>query len=92
MSLDREGSEFDTHPMSEPLLLHRRDPDRNMARFYRLSLEPNLFGGVSLVRNWGRIGTTGRLRIDLHPDEAAAERARTGIAARKQRRGYGEPT
>jgi len=79
-------------PEPIPLLLHRRDPDRNMARFYRLSLEPNLFGGVSLVRNWGRIGTAGRLRIDLHPSESAAEFARAEIAARKRRRGYGTPT
>jgi predicted DNA-binding WGR domain protein len=78
-------------PEPTPLLLHRRDPARNMARFYRLSLEPNLFGGVSLVRNWGRIGAAGRLRIDLHPCEATADRCRSEIAVRKRRRGYTEP-
>ncbi|MGO7014944.1 WGR domain-containing protein, partial [Rhizobium johnstonii] len=38
------------------LYIERIDPSKNMARFYALSIEPNLFGGTSLVRSWGRIG------------------------------------
>lgn len=30
------------------LTLHRIDPARNMARFYRLDIQPNLFGGSLL--------------------------------------------
>ncbi|UEM18339.1 WGR domain-containing protein (plasmid) [Bradyrhizobium barranii subsp. barranii] len=41
-----------------PLHLRRIDTTRNMRRFYLLSIQPTLFGGVSLIRNWGRIGTT----------------------------------
>ena len=40
--------------------LHRIDPTRNMSRFYRLDVQPDLFGGVLLVKEWGRIGARGR--------------------------------
>jgi predicted DNA-binding WGR domain protein len=36
------------------LLFSRRDPGRQC--YYRLSLQPTLFGGLDLVREWGRIG------------------------------------
>ena len=39
--------------------MRRIDPARNMRRFYRLSIQPDLFGGASLVREWGRIGARG---------------------------------
>ena len=38
------------------LHLRRVDPARNMRRFYRLDVQPDLFGGVLLVKEWGRIG------------------------------------
>ncbi len=41
--------------------LRRFDPDRNMARFYTMSVQPNLFGEWLLLREWGRIGSAGRL-------------------------------
>ncbi|MCP4781752.1 MAG: WGR domain-containing protein [Hyphomicrobium sp.] len=30
-----------------------------MARFYAMSVQPNLFGQWSLLREWGRIGSAG---------------------------------
>ncbi|MCO6425056.1 WGR domain-containing protein [Sinorhizobium meliloti] len=30
-----------------------------------MSIDPDLFGGSSLVRRWGPIGTRGKERIDL---------------------------
>jgi predicted DNA-binding WGR domain protein len=33
-----------------------------MRRFYLLDVQPDLFGGVLLVKQWGRIGTQGRIR------------------------------
>jgi predicted DNA-binding WGR domain protein len=36
--------------------LLRIDEDSNMARFYKLDVQPTLFGEWSLVREWGRIG------------------------------------
>ena len=32
------------------------DADKNMARFYKLVVQPTLFGEWSLVREWGRMG------------------------------------
>ncbi|MGO4572722.1 WGR domain-containing protein [Microvirga sp. 2TAF3] len=70
------------------LVLDRRDPDANMARFYALSLEESLFGDVALIREWGRIGTTGKRRIELHENESRAAEALEVWLRRKQRRGY----
>lgn len=69
-------------------LLKRIDPDRNMARFYALSVEPTLFGDAALVRQWGRIGTRGQLKINLFDTKSAAETALARLAKRKLRRGY----
>lgn len=71
-----------------PLLLKRVDDSRNMARFYRLSVEETLFDAVALKRNWGRIGTWGHERIELYADAGAAEQALARALAAKLRRGY----
>ena len=42
-----------THPGSVP-------GARNVARFYALMIERDLFGRTVLVRRWGRIGSRGR--------------------------------
>jgi predicted DNA-binding WGR domain protein len=64
-----------SHGSVSTLVLHRVDAACNMARFYAMSIEPTLFDGRSLVRNWGRMGTRGRYKIELFEDEAAAESA-----------------
>ncbi|MBN9245505.1 MAG: WGR domain-containing protein [Mesorhizobium sp.] len=69
-------------------LLHRIDPARNMARFYLLSLQPTLFGEVSVVRSWGRIGTAGRCKIESHETGQGACAALARLKAAKLRRGY----
>ncbi|WP_419906024.1 WGR domain-containing protein [Hoeflea sp.] len=56
---------------SEPVHLRRIDPARNMRRFYCLSVQPTLFGGASLIRDRGRIGTRGQSR--KRPPEAACD-------------------
>jgi predicted DNA-binding WGR domain protein len=70
------------------LVLERRDAQRNMARFYVLAIEPTLFGDVALLREWGRIGSTGCRRLDLHSDPETAVEALDIWLARKVRRGY----
>ncbi len=70
------------------LVLERRDKHCNMARFYVLAIEPTLLGDVALVREWGRIGSLGRRRLDLHADKATAVEALEVWLARKQHRGY----
>jgi hypothetical protein len=39
--------------------LARIDPARNMRRFYRLDVQPDLFGGFAVMKEWGRIGARG---------------------------------
>ncbi|WP_310220372.1 WGR domain-containing protein [Neorhizobium sp. 2083] len=43
-----------------------------MARFYALAVQPTLFGEVSLVRAWGRIGTRGQQMVHLFDNEGEA--------------------
>ena len=70
------------------LVLRRLAPEENVARFYALMIERDLFGHVVLVRCWGRIGTRGRERVDPHSSEDEAAAAMAQIAAVKRRRGY----
>jgi hypothetical protein len=59
--LDRAVGSSETPGMARKdqhfLCLRRIESMRNMRRFYVLSIQPTLFGGVSLVRHWGGIGT-----------------------------------
>jgi predicted DNA-binding WGR domain protein len=41
-------------------VLHRIDPEQGVRRFCSLTIKCDLFGGGVLVRNWGRIGTSGQ--------------------------------
>jgi predicted DNA-binding WGR domain protein len=75
-------------PIKHHLVLHRRDPERRVARFYSLMIERDLFGTVRLVRNWGRIGTNGQELVEIHADEIAAGQALEAVARAKRRRGY----
>lgn len=68
--------------------LQRVDPQRNMFRFYSTIIEPNLCGGRSLIRTWGRIGTAGTTKIEFFSDEDTAEKARQRLMRTKLRRGY----
>jgi len=68
--------------------LVRIDDDKNMARFYKLDVQPTLFGEWSLIREWGRIGSAGTVRIEAHPTRGKADLALILKWAEKQRRGY----
>lgn len=78
------------------VLIRHRDPTQNMARFYRLAIQlafrlqqpGNGAPAVELVREWGRIGSPGKVRIDLVEDEAEAAEAAIAIETAKRRRGY----
>lgn len=69
-------------------LLHRIDPDLNMARFYRVEVSPDLFGAVIVERRWGRIGSRGQCRSSSYPSTSLAEAAASGQIGAKERRGY----
>jgi predicted DNA-binding WGR domain protein len=44
------------------IILHRTDSAKHMRRFYRLDVQPDLFGQWCFIREWGRIGRAGQLR------------------------------
>jgi predicted DNA-binding WGR domain protein len=66
----------------------RRDPSRNMNRFYRLTVTCDLFGKPLLLREWGRIGIYCRQRAEEKRSIAEADRDAATLAAQKMRRGY----
>ena len=73
--------------IQHPLVLYRVDPKEDVARFYALMIERDLFGQTVLVRRWGRIGGRGRERAEGHADEGEAEKTMDQIVAAKRRRG-----
>jgi WGR domain len=58
--------DFEAGPMTA-IVLRRTDAEKNMARFYRLDVQPNLFGSWSFIPEWGRIGRLGQARQPLRP-------------------------
>jgi predicted DNA-binding WGR domain protein len=70
------------------LHLRRTDPARNMCRFYRLDIQPDLFGRVLLLKQWGRVGTHGRMLMESFESAELALAALQRQAVRKRRRGY----
>jgi predicted DNA-binding WGR domain protein len=75
-------------PITHHLVLHRREPEQRVARFYSLMIERDLFGWVVLVRTWGRIGTNGRELVEEFAGELEAGKALEAVAQAKRRRGY----
>ncbi len=68
--------------------LEKRDAAKNKARFYTLVLLPNLFGEWTLCREWGRIGQSGKVRMELFANENEAKVALVVLEAAKRQRGY----
>lgn len=77
-----------TKPQPEPLHLRRIDAARNMRRFYALSTQPTLFGEMSLIRSWGRIGTNGKNMVQTFDGSAEAVEAFGRLERAKRTRGY----
>jgi predicted DNA-binding WGR domain protein len=59
-------------PVQHHLVLHRRDPEQGIARFYSLMIERDLFGTIRLVRNWSRICTNGQELVEVFASEIEA--------------------
>lgn len=72
------------------LTCQRLDPrtGKAMARFYRMLIAPTLFGEWALIREWGRIGGSGTVRAELHPNAGSALLAMQEQTRLKLRRGY----
>ena len=73
------------------IYLERVDPSRNLARFYAVSIQLNLFGEPTLIRMFGRIDKVGHALVETFADVSSAELARTTIVQKKLKRGYVSP-
>ena len=79
--------ELQAHRLSVLIHLTRTDPARNMARFYTMALQPTLFGEWALLKEWGRIGSAGRLVSCSFASEEEAALAMAKHLKAKLRRG-----
>ncbi|QXC52395.1 WGR domain-containing protein (plasmid) [Agrobacterium salinitolerans] len=70
------------------LYIERTDKARNMARFYAITIEPDLFGKVCLTRRWGRIGAQGQMKVEHFATEQDAVAIFLDLLRRKRSRGY----
>ena len=70
------------------LVLRRMEPERNVARFYVLMIERDLFGRIVLLRRWRRVRSRGRERVEPYANQDEAVPAMGKLAAAKRRRGY----
>jgi predicted DNA-binding WGR domain protein len=68
--------------------LTRIDAATNKARYYKLDVQPTLFGEWSLVREWGGIGRAGTVALEMHRTRGAADIALITKWSEKRKRGY----
>lgn len=67
----------------------RVDHAQNCERFYALTFQPLLWGGVALVRSWGRIGSSGsRLLEGTYADRQEAQPLAEKLVRRRLQRRY----
>jgi predicted DNA-binding WGR domain protein len=59
-----------------------------MARFYKIDVQPKLFGEWAVIREWGRIVRGGTMRSTPYDTAHEAEAARDRQRDVKERRGY----
>ena len=74
--------------ISPSIYLERVDAARHMARFYRIHIQPTLFGEWAVICHWGRIGARGQRNERWLSTQAEACQARDRQLTRKMRRGY----
>lgn len=70
------------------MTLRRVNPEKNMYRYYRMGVQPDLFGNQCLIREWGRIGRSGQIRSTPYPTKDEAQAAFHKQREVKERRGY----
>ena len=72
------------------VILYRIDISKRMHRYYRLAVQPDLFGQWCLLREWGRIGSAGQMRNVPFTTRQEAEAALNKHRRAKEQRGYAE--
>jgi len=69
--------------------LEKRNPEKNMCRFYAIRITPTLFGDWAVIRQWGRIGANGSSKEEWVSKETEALAKGLGYLRSKKGRGYG---
>ena len=72
--------------------LTRIDPTRNINRFYVVAVTPTLFGEWAVLREWGRRGSPGTVRLDSYRCCDEAQLAERCVIKRRLQHGYRDPT
>jgi predicted DNA-binding WGR domain protein len=68
--------------------LTRTDPTRNINRFYIVDVMPSLFGEWTVMREWGRRGSPGTMRLSSYQRRDEAETAERSTIKRRLAHGY----
>jgi predicted DNA-binding WGR domain protein len=71
------------------VILYRIDESKRMHRFYCMDVQPDLFGQWCLMREWGRIGSSGRTSSLPFATPQEAWAALDKQRRIKERKGYG---
>ena len=74
--------------MTEQLYLQAIEPAKNKSRFYKLLIQPDLWGGVSLVREYGRISQPGTVILNWYEKELDVLESMKRLSQIKCKRGY----
>lgn len=70
------------------LYIERKNPAKNMARFYAMDITRTLFGQTCLSRRWGRIGARGQSKTHIFASEKDAVALFLDLQRQKASRGY----
>ncbi|WP_425347730.1 WGR domain-containing protein [Spartinivicinus poritis] len=70
------------------IYLKLSDPETNTHKFYTLLIQKDLFGNWALLRQWGRIGTKGTIKVDTFDCYEKAHSALESIKKEKLCKGY----
>ncbi len=68
--------------------LQKIRPEENQYRFYTLRVTPSLFDEWTLIREWGRIGSSGTLRSDIFLTKEEALQKMKTVLKDKTKKGY----
>ncbi len=68
--------------------LERKNPLKNMNRFYTICIVPSVFGGWSMQREWGRVGSPGTVESDPFDSITEAQEALAHFETHKINAGY----
>jgi len=63
-------------------------PKENCYRRYKVSEQKLLFGGYDLILEWGRIGTSSRLKVETYRSVEELGKKREEVLGKRRRHGY----